>query len=582
MGMHTPIDTTLIYLLFAVIGVVLCRLLHLPALLGYLIAGIVLGQGGSFFEDHESTVAAAAEFGVVLLMFVIGLEFNLPKLLKLKKMVFGFGMAQVMLIVLGTIVGHFVLLYALQYLQLEWHLTWQGAVVLGASMAMSSTAIVVKLMAERSEMESSHGRMVIGALLFQDLAVVPLLVLIPALGHMNEGNVWRELGMALLKASAIIGLLFWGGQKLMRVWLSVVDKRNSDELFMLNILFLTLGLAWLTEHAGLSMAMGAFLAGMLIAETDFKHRVENEIRPFHDLLLGLFFITIGMKLDWVVLQYQWIWIIVLTVIPVFIKCALVTLLAYFSGAANGVAARTGIYLAQAGEFGFVLLSLGLHQSLIEPQWSNPILAAMVLSMITTPILIHYADNIVYRFSKDDWLSQSLQLTTIAQHVIQKDHHVIVCGYGLTGQSLCHLLESQNIAYAAIDLNAELVKESVLSNHQVEMGDATQLAHLMSAGLVRASAVVVSFDDVHGALKILELVKEHAPQVPVIVRMRDDHDTDLLKNAGAAEVIPDVFEVSLSLASQTFNYLGLPKDQIVRLIQTQRSSQYSNLKEHTHD
>ena len=574
----SALDIALVYLLFAVAGVVACRLLHLPALLGYLIAGVFLSQGGALVHENESVVASLAEMGVVLLMFVIGLEFNLPKLLRLKKMVFGFGMAQVLVMVLGTLLGHLLLFKLLTFWQLPWDLTWQGAVVLGAAMAMSSTAIVVKLMAERSEIDSQHGRRVIGALLFQDLAVVPLLVLIPALGRMNEGNVWSELGWALAKACVLVGLLLWGGQRIMRRWLEIVDRRNSDELFMLNILLMTLGLAWLTEHAGLSLAMGSFLAGMLIAETDFKQRVEDDIRPFHDVLLGLFFITLGMKLDWHVLQVQWPWVLVLAVIPVLVKAFLITILAYAGGASNGVAARTGIYLAQAGEFGFVLLTLGLDNALIDPRWSNPVLAAMVLSMMATPMLIQNADRLIFRFSPDDWMAQSLQITRVAKESIGIDHHVIVCGFGNTGRHLCQLLEMESVSYIALDVNPDVVKAGVLAGHHVEVGDSFQLSYLMSAGLARASAVVVSFDDTPTALRVLDLIKQHMPHVPVIVRTRFDKDMAMLKAAGATEVIPDAFEVSLSLATHTLTQLGLPVEEVNRLVLAERRSQYTHLKE----
>ena len=573
-----PLEITLVYLLFAVVGVVACRLLHLPAILGYLIAGVFLSQGGALVQDNEAAVASVAEMGVVLLMFVIGLEFNLPKLLRLKKMVFGFGMAQVLMTLLGTLLGHWLLYKLVAQWGMPWDLTWQGAVVLGAAMAMSSTAIVVKLMAERSEVDTQHGRRVIGALLFQDLAVVPLLVLIPALGQMNEGNVWTELGVAMSKAALLVGLLLWGGQKVMRRWLEMVDRRNSDELFMLNILLMTLGLAWLTEHAGLSLAMGSFLAGMLIAETDFKQRVEDDIRPFHDVLLGLFFITLGMKLDWHVLQIQWPWVLVLAIVPVVVKAVLIAMLAYAGGASNGVAARTGIYLAQAGEFGFVLLTLGLDHALIDPRWSNPVLAAMVLSMLATPMLIQNADRLIYRFSPDDWLAQSLQITSIAKQSIAIDHHVIVCGFGNTGRHLGQLLEMENVSYIALDVNPDVVKAGVLAGHQVQVGDSFQLSYLMSAGLARASAVVVSFDDTPTALKVLELIRHHMPQVPVIVRTRFDKDMALLKAAGAAEVIPDAFEVSLSLATHTLSQLGLPEEEVNRLVLAERRSQYTHLKE----
>ena len=572
------LDTALIYLLFAVIGVVGCRLLHLPAMLGYLVAGIFLAQGGAMVEANEVAVASVAEIGVVLLMFVIGLEFNLPKLMGMRRMVFGFGMAQVVLMLAGTLIGHFLIANTLASFNLPWDLNWQGAVVLGAALAMSSTAIVVKMMAERAELDSQHGRRVIGALLFQDLAVVPLLVLIPALGRMNEGNVWAELSLALLKAAVLVGLLLWGGQKAMRVWLRIVDRRNSEELFMLNILLITLGLAWLTEHAGLSMAMGSFMAGMLIAETDYKHRVEEDIRPFHDVFLGLFFITLGMKLDWHVLQEQWPWVLVLTLIPVLVKAVLIAVLAYTGGASNGVAARTGIYLAQAGEFGFVLLTLGLAQGLIDPRWSNPVLAAMVLSMLATPFLIQHADRWVFRFSPDDWLSQSLQITTIASHAIAIDKHVLVCGFGHTGRNLCQLLAQQKISYIALDVNPEVVKTAVLDGHHVEVGDSFQLSNLVSAGLNRASAVVVSFDDTVTALGVISLVHKHAPSVPVLVRTRDEHDMVLLKQAGAHEVIPDAFEVSLSLATHTMSLLCVEEEKINQLVFIQRHTQYAGLKE----
>jgi len=576
------LDITLIYLLAAVTSVVVCRLLHWPAMLGYLLAGILLGHAFNENFTNDKGVVYLAEFGVVFLMFVIGLEFNLPKLMGMRKLVFGFGMAQVMVTLLGAVAGHALLWWLLQYMGLPWDLSWQGALALGAAFAMSSTAIVVKMMADRAELETPHGQRVMGALLFQDLAVVPLLVLIPALGQVGEGNLWSILGLAMLKATVLVVLLLWGGQKLMRWWLQTIDKRKSDELFMLNILLMTLGLAWLTEHAGLSMAMGAFLAGMLIAETDYKHRIENDIRPFHDVLLGLFFITIGMKLDWQVLYQQWTWVLVLTVVPIAIKALLVAVLAHRFGAPTGVAARTGIYLAQAGEFGFVLLTLGLSNGLIDPLWSNPVLAAMVLSMVATPFLIQYADRVVYRFAADDWLSQSLNITALAQHTITIDHHVIICGFGRTGKNLCNLLESEKIGYVALDLHPDVVHAAMLAGHRVEYGDATQLANLMSAGLTRASAVVVSYDDTPSALKVLELVLAHAPEVPVVVRTRDDHDLNHLREAGARDVVPEIFEASLSLASQTLHHIGIPARRVRRLVQSQRQTRYAGLKEDTNN
>ncbi|MFM8822737.1 MAG: cation:proton antiporter, partial [Limnohabitans sp.] len=334
-----------------------------------------------------------------------------------------------------------------------WHLSWQSAIVLGAALAMSSTAIVVKMMADRVELESPHGQAVMGILLFQDLAVVPLLVLVPALGSSEASeHLLSTLILAFLKAAVLVGLLLWGGQQVMQRWLRMVARRQSEELFMLNVLFMTLGLAWLTEQAGLSLAMGAFLTGMLIAETPYKHRVETDIKPFHDVLLGLFFITIGMKLDWEVLLDHWGYVIFFSLIPVLAKASLIYVLARMQRMTRGVSLRTALYLAQAGEFGFVLLSLGVAQDMVPVRWTSPILAGMVLSMIATPLIIMNAERIVSRLISEDWLEQSLSLTQMAQRAIQREQHVIVCGYGRSGHYLVNLLAQENLAYVAIDAN----------------------------------------------------------------------------------------------------------------------------------
>jgi CPA2 family monovalent cation:H+ antiporter-2 len=357
-----------------------------------------------------------------------------------------------------------------------------------------------------------------------------------------------------------------------------VARRKSDELFMLNLLFMTLGLSWLTELAGLSLAMGAFLAGMLIAETDFKHKVEEDIRPFHDVLLGLFFITIGMKLDWEVLFDSWQWVLLLSLGPLLLKAGLVFVLARITGSAAGVSLRTALYLAQAGEFGFVLLSLSLQHSLIPAAWMSPILAAMVLSMIATPFLVMNADRIVNRLVSTDWLEQSLALTGMAQRSLKIENHVIVCGYGRSGHNLVDLLALENIAYVAMDSDPEKVQMGRDEGHHVELGDATRFSSLMSAGLVRASAVVVTYPETPSALKVLAWVKEHAPHVPVVVRTHDDKDLEVLRAAGAAEVVPEVIEGSLMLASQTLAHIGIPLKRVIRLVQGQRMTRYALMRD----
>ena len=568
---------TLLYLLAAVLGVVVCRSLKLPPMLGYLAAGVLIGPHALALTQNSEGVRHLGEFGVVFLMFAIGLEFSLPKLRAMRRQVFGLGLMQVVLSML-VVTG---LLLALAHLAGGvWEMGWQSALALSGVLAMSSTAIVVKLMAERSELESEHGRRVMGILLFQDLAVVPLLVLIPALGS-SPDRLLTALGLALLKAAVLVGLLLTGGQRLMRWWLTQVARRKSDELFMLNLLLVTLGLAWLTELAGLSLALGAFIAGVLVSETEYRHQVGTDIRPFHDVLLGLFFITVGMMLDWHILVDRWALVLVLITVPLLLKLVLILVLARSMGATTGVALRTGLYLAQAGEFGFVLLSLTLEHGLVQPALMNPILAAMVLSMLATPFLIMYSNRIVMKLVASDWLQQSLQMTTIARKSINTSKHVIICGFGRCGQNLARMLDREGIPYMALDLDPDRVRQAAAAGHSVVYGDATRLQALMAAGLVRASAVAVTYLDVPSALKVLANTRAHAPQVPVVVRTQDDLHLDKLQAAGATEVVPESIEGSLMLASHALALVGVPMRRVLRLVQDQRDARYNLLRGYFH-
>ena len=578
--MVSPLELTLLYLLAAVAGVVLCRLARLPPMLGYLAVGVVVGPHALALGGDAEGVSYLAEFGIVFLMFVIGLEFNLPKLQSMRRLVFGLGLSQVVLTMFAAVAGNAALISVATASGRAWGLGWQSALALGAALAMSSTAIVVKMMADRLELESEHGRRVMAVLLFQDLAVVPLLVLIPALGSSPE-ELLRELAIAALKATALLGVLLVGGRVVMRWWLTLVVRRKSEELFILNLLLVTLGLAWLTHLAGLSLALGAFVAGMLIAETEFKHQVETDIRPFHDVLLGLFFVIVGTKLDPSLLVARWPLVLALTIAPVLFKFLLVTLLARLFGAAPGAALRTGLYLAQAGEFGFVLLSLANERQLLPPSLQGPVLASMVLSMLATPFIIMYSDRIVMRLSSNDWLLQSVAMTTIAKRTINTERHVIICGFGRSGQNLARLLEGEKIAYIALDLDPDRVRQAASAGQSVVFGDAARLQSLMAAGLARASAVVVSYHDTPSALKILHLVNSHAPTVPVIVRTIDDVDFERLRAAGATEVVPEAIEGSLMLASHALALVGVPMRRVLRVVQQQRDARYGLLRGYFH-
>ena len=575
--MLSGLELTLFLLGAAVLGVVAFRMFQLPPMLGYLVAGIIIGPHGfGFAQDSEST-HALAEFGVVFLMFSIGLEFSLPKLSAMRHIVFGLGVAQVLVTIVVAMAFGWGVAYVLPQLA---DISWSAAFALGGALAMSSTAIVSKLLTERMELESEHGRRILGILLFQDLALVPLLIIVPALAK-NSGNLLVTLAWASIKALVVLALLLFFGQKLMRSWFQIVVKRRSQELFMLNLLLITLGAAWITEEAGLSMALGAFIAGMLISETEFKHQVEEDIKPFRDVLLGLFFITIGMLLNGqLVLQHWWL-VLLLLIGPVLLKFGLIAALAKLFGSSTGVALRTGLALAQAGEFGFVLLNQAGGLQLMDPLLIQMILASMVLSMLAAPFLIAKSDAIVMKLSANEWMLQSLALTQLATRTMSSQRHVIIAGFGRSGQSLAKLLDEEGIAYHALELDPELVQDTRSAGANVSYGDAARRESLVAAGIHRAAALVVTYASTPSALKVLHHANELVPSLPVIVRSHDDADLDKLLAAGATEVVPEALEGSLMLASHALVMLGVPLRRVVHRVQSARDERYTSLRGYFH-
>ncbi|RJF99692.1 monovalent cation:proton antiporter family protein [Noviherbaspirillum saxi] len=575
--MFSALELTLILLSAAVLGVVAFRMLHLPPMLGYLMVGIVIGPHGWGLASENTTTHTLAEFGVVFLMFSIGLEFSLPKLSSMRRTVFGLGMAQVLLTIGATMVFGWVMS---RWLPQVINIDWRAAFALGGALAMSSTAIVSKMLTERLELESEHGRQIFGILLFQDLAVVPLLILVPALAR-DSNDLMATLMLAMLKAGIVLVLLLVIGQQLMRGWFRIVVKRRSQELFMLNLLFITLGAAWITEKAGLSLALGAFVAGMLISETEYKHQVEEDIKPFRDVLLGLFFITVGMLLNIKLVLENWWLVLLLLTGPVMLKFALIAALAKLTGASTGVSLRTGLGLAQAGEFGFVLLNQAGGLQLMDPLIIQLILASMVLSMLTAPFIIAKSDAIVMKLSANEWMMQSLALTQIATRTMTTQKHVLIAGFGRSGQSLAKLLEEEGIAYHALDLDPDRVREAQAAGANVSYGDASRRESLVAAGIHRAAALVVTYASTPSALKVLHFAHELAPELPVIVRSHDDSDLDKLREAGAAEVVPEAIEGSLMLASHALVMLGVPLRRVVHRVQAARDERYASLRGYFH-
>jgi CPA2 family monovalent cation:H+ antiporter-2 len=563
------LELTLILLLVAVLAVSLFKRLRLPPMLGYLAAGVIVGPfAGGIVPDTPET-RYLAEFGIVFLMFSIGLEFSLSKLHAMRRVVFGLGLAQVGVTIISTmLLGWLVNLYT--------GVSYKALFVLAGALAMSSTAIVVKMMAERGELETVHGRLVLGILLFQDLAVVPLLIIIPALADKPADMTW-ELGMALVKASMVLVLMLVFGQRLMIKWMNFVARGKSQELFVLNVLLLTLGLAWMTEEAGLSLALGAFLAGVLIAETEYRHQVEEDIKAFRDVLLGLFFITTGMLLNPAVVIKNWYWVLLLSTVPVVFKAGLITGLAMVFRAEKGPALRTGLYLAQAGEFAFVMFAAAAPLNLMPTEWLQTISAAMLLSMMIAPALIQNADRIVLRLSRDEWLAQSFALHQIAQRTLNTERHVLICGYGRSGQHLGRLLSNEGVRYVALDLDPERVREAAVAGESVVFGDAGRREILVAAGVARAACVVVSFAQLKSTERVLATLKQLSLSVPVVVRTHDERDIEPLLAAGATEVVSEIYEGSLMLGSQALILMGIPLSRVVRQIRSIRESRYTLFK-----
>ncbi len=528
--MDNPLSLVLILLATAVMVVVLCRVLRLPVMLGYLTVGILIGPYALAWIPDAPGTRHLAGFGVVFLMFSIGLEFSLTRLKSMKRTVFGLGGAQVIFTIILVMAS--AALFGLD---------WRAGLALGGVLAMSSTAIVSKMLVERAELNLPYGQQMMGVLLFQDLAVIPLLIIIPALA-VNSADLSTTLFLATLKAAVVLVVLLVIGQRVMRLWFDVVARQRSSELFVLNVLLITLGLAYLTELAGLSLALGAFVAGMLISETEYRYQVEEDIKPFRDVLLGLFFVTVGMKLNLGSVAADFGWVVLVLLALILFKAAMIALLARCFEGDWGVAWRSGIGLAQAGEFGFVLLTLTNGAHLVPTKTLQIILAAMLLSMLIAP-----------------FLSKS---------------HVIICGYGRSGSALAGFLEQENLPFIALDLDSRRVREAIVAHKRVVYGDAAKREVLMAAGLMRAKALVVSYYDKHSALVILRHVQELRPDLPVVVRTNDDTHVEALKAAGAAEVVAEVLEGSVMLASQTLLMAGVPLSRVIRHIQESRARRYA--------
>jgi monovalent cation:H+ antiporter-2, CPA2 family len=565
--MHSQLFSLLLLLTAAVGAVAVTRRFKLPSMLGYLAIGMVLGPHGAQMIGESDEVETFAEFGVVFLMFSIGLEFSLQRLKAMRSLVLGFGSAQMVLTAAGTLL-------------VTWYgygQGWKAGLAVGLAVAMSSTAIVAKMLSERFELHSRSGRQTMGVLLFQDIALVPCLILIPALAQ-PEGNLLRHLGLASLQAAVLLVVLIWVGQKLMKKLFDAVAHHRSEELFVLATLWIVVGLAYATGQAGMSLALGAFVGGMLISETVYRHQVEADIRPFRDMLLGLFFVTVGMLLDvGYVLEHFW-QLLLAVILLVAGKGIVVLLIALAARNTHDTALRTSAQLAQAGEFGLVLIQLAFAQKLIREDVFQVTLAAMLVSMFLAPFLIERVARLGGEMARGDWAHKAKAVYEVATSAFGMEDHVILCGYGRTGEQIGQFLGAEKIPFLALDIDPNAVKRAIPEGGKVVFGGADRLEVLKAAGLMRARAVVIAYPDTQSAERVLRVVRQHRADIPVVVRAPDDSEVDRLKRAGATEVIPEVLEGSLMIAAETLAQLGVPVERAIDHVRRIRAERYASMRE----
>lgn len=544
--------------------VALCHRLGLSSIVGYLAAGLLFGPYSLKILTTSEAIHWLAETGVVLLMFTIGLEFSLPRLLAEKRLVLGLGGAQVLSITL---------LVALL-------LTVSGvglplAIVLGGAFAMSSTAIVLKQLGEQGESAAVHGRIATGILLFQDIVAIPFLVLLPLLNS-DSGDLLVTLLLTIARAAAVFLVLAMLGKYLLPRLLHWVADTHSLELFMLTVLALALSAASLSLLAGLSATLGAFMAGMLLGETHFRHQVEADIRPFRDLMLGIFFISIGMQLDPGVLLSAPLLIGVIVTGLILVKGLLMLLLIRLFGYEQADAARGAIVLAQGGEFGLLLVSQVITLGLADSTLLQPVLAGLIISMLLAPLLVRFNYPLSRLLSgkslaSDD--SQSLQ--NIPEETGDFEDHVIICGYGRLGQGVARILTEEDIATLAIDHDPQRVRQLRKNDEQVLFGDAANATLLELARIRDARAVAITFDDIPTARQVIAQVRRFHPGLPVLVHSQRgwDEDSELLEGVS---IFDDTLESSLMFARQLLIMSGVETARADKAANTVRAHDYDEL------
>jgi CPA2 family monovalent cation:H+ antiporter-2 len=550
----------LIILASSLVVIALFRRLRLPPVLGYLCVGLLVGPTALDWVNDSEDLPDLAELGVVFLLFSLGLEFSLSKMLALRRVVFGLGSVQVLCT--GSVLGALLVAFGMP---------WVAALMLGAGLALSSTAIVSKELSSLGEIFSSHGQNAIGVLLFQDVVAVLLLTLVPVFAGSSDLAWYWALPSTLAKTLVLfVGLLLASRWLLPRLFHEVAAS-HSAELFVLLALVIVLLTAWLTHLLGLSPALGAFLAGMLLGESHYRHQIEADIRPFRDILLGLFFVSIGMLIDLQLFTSHALLILGLTLALMLIKGGVVATVLIIRGRDGETAWRSGLALAQGGEFCFALMAQMQQSKLMPGEISGLLLAATFCSMLLTPLLLRAAPWLAAALHRKP--NQEAQLEHISAMTAELAGHVVICGYGRVGQSIGRFLRREQQRFLALDDDPVRVQEAAAGESCVHYGDSRRGELLSAVGLERARLLVIAVDKTDIALAVLKAARHLNSQVPILVRTRDDSQLAELKAAGASEVVPELLESSLMLASHALIMLGVPEQQVQSKVDEVRHNRY---------
>ncbi|MFP0194985.1 cation:proton antiporter [Pseudomonas sp. PHC1] len=550
----------LIILASSLVTIALFRRLRLPPVLGYLCVGLMVGPKAFDWINESEHLPDLAELGVVFLLFSLGLEFSLSKMIALRQVVFRLGSQQVLISTL--LLGSVLMLLGMPA---------TPALLLGAGLSLSSTAIVTKELGSLGEIFSSHGQNAVGVLLFQDVVAVLLLTLVPVFAGSSDQAWYWALPLTLLKTVLLFfGLLLASRWLLPRLFQEVAASRSA-ELFVLLALVIVLLTAWLTHLLGLSPALGAFLAGMLLGESHYRHQIEADIRPFRDILLGLFFVSIGMLIDLQLFVSHSLLIVGMTLGLLVIKGLVVALLVKWRGSDSETAWRSGLALAQGGEFCFALMAQMQQTRLLPAELGALLLAATFCSMLLTPLLLRAAPRIAAALHRKP--NQEAQIEEISALNAGFDGHVVICGYGRVGQSIGRIMRNAGQTYVALDNDPVRIQEAATAERDVHYGDSTRGDLLTAVGLLRARLLVIAVDQADVALRVLREARRLNPTVPILVRTRDDSQSAELKAAGASEVVPELLESSLMLGSHALILLGFPAHRVQEKVDQVRIDRY---------